>query len=106
MKLFFTSLILFLVFIDYSFSQSDNISSLQGKLLISVSAGIIIPQTDFKVVRASLFGIGTIEYYLKIKSMHALGFRLNGGGSTLKGIDERSFPGEFIDNIFFLFFFG
>lgn len=102
MKILFTNLILIFTCAFYSFSQTNNFSSLQGELVISLNGGITIPRTDFKDVKASLFGIGTVEYYFRIKSLHALGIRLNGGIGSLKGIDERHTPNEFIDNIFFI----
>ncbi len=102
MKILFTSLIIIFILTDYSLSQTSSFSSLQGKLLLSVNGGITIPQTDFKDVKTSLFGMGTVEYYFRIKSLHALGIRLNGGGGTLKGIDERHTPTEFTDNFFFV----
>lgn len=99
---FFTALLLFLSLNSFSFSQLKDTSPLQGKLLLSLSGGITIPQTDFKDLKPAALGIGAVEYYFDIRSRHAFGLRIDGGMGMLKGTDERHIPTEYSDNIFIL----
>lgn len=102
MKRIFTILFLMSIANGLIFSQSLESSPLQGKLLLTASGGITIPQTDFKEVKLAPIGIGSLEYFFSIQSKHALGLRLQGGIGVLKGNDERHPPFEFSDNFFFL----
>ena len=75
---------------------------MQGKLLLSISGGVTIPQTDFKEIELGPIGVGSLEYFFSIKSRHALGLRLLGGLGTLIGSDDRHPPYDFTDDIFFI----
>ncbi len=101
MKRIFTILFLIIISTGSIFSQAAESSPLQGKLLLTVSGGATIPQTDFKEVKLAPIGIANLEYFFSIKSKHALGLRLQGGIGTLKGNDERHTPFEFSDNLVF-----
>lgn len=96
----FTFILLIISVYNFSFPQSKDISPLHGKLLLSVNGGLIIPKTDYKDLKPSPFGIGTIEYYFVTESEHYLGLRINGGAGTLKGTDDRHIPTVYSDNIF------
>ncbi len=87
---------------NFSFPQSNNVSPLNGRLLLSLEGGITIPKTDYENSKLSPFGMGAVEYYFKLQSQSSFGFRINGGAGTLKGTDDRHFPNEYSDNIFFL----
>lgn len=102
MNILFTSPILILVFIDYSLAKSNNFSPLRGKLILCVNGCTTVPQTDFKDIKPSSFGMGNIEYYFRTKSMHISGIHLNEVGGILKGIEERYTPTEFTHSLFFL----
>jgi hypothetical protein len=102
MKRIFTFLFLMAVSTTFTFAQMSTESSpLRGKLLLSVNGGLTIPQTDFKEIKVGPMGTGNLEYFFSLKSKHAFGLRVQGGGGTLKGKDERHPPYEFSDNFFF-----
>ncbi len=101
MQRIFTILFLITTSTVLLFSQTDESSPLQGKLLLTVNGGVTIARTDFEGVKPGPLGMGSLEYFFSINSKHALGLRLQGGLGTLKGKDERHAPFEFSDDFFF-----
>ncbi len=100
MKRIFTILFLLTIPVSISFAQTSESSPLQGKLLLTVNAGLTIPQTDFKELTPGPMVTGNLEYYFSIRSKHSLGLRLQGGWGILKGNDKTHPPFEFSDNFF------
>ena len=100
MKRTFTFLFLLITTTGIIFSQTSEDSPLQGKLLLSVNGGITIPRTDFADIKLGPIVTGNLEYFFSLRSKHALGLRLEGGGGTLEGSDNRHPPFEFTDDIF------
>ena len=100
-----TGIIKLLVFIclatSFTFSQSVEISPLQGKILLSFNGAVTIPKTDFTGTIPSPLGIGAVEYFFNIKSNNSLGIRFYGGTGMIEGADDNRIPDKYTSEIIF-----
>ena len=99
-KLYF---LIILIFFDLYpvFAQTDDISPLQGRLLLSFNGAVAFPKTDYITPIPTPMGIGVIEYYFGIRSKSSLGIHLLGGLGTLEGSDNRRLSVDYTDRIYF-----
>ena len=63
----YTFLILSFIAFTFTFSQTPDISPLQGKLLLSFNGGVTVPKTDYSNTILSPLGIGAVEYFFDIR---------------------------------------
>jgi hypothetical protein len=87
--------------VNFTFSQPNGISPLQGKLLLSVNGAVTIPMTDFSGTILSPLGIGAVEYFFDMKSASSLGIRFYGGSGMIEGADDNRIPEKYTNGIFF-----
>ena len=97
----YTLLVFISITVNFTFSQPNEISPLQGKLLLSVNGAVTIPMTDFSGTILSPLGIGAVEYFFDMKSASSLGIRFYGGSGMIEGADENRIPEKYTNGIFF-----
>ena len=99
-KLYFLIALIFITLYPV-FAQTDDISPLQGRLLLSFNGAVAFPKTDYITPVPTPMGIGVIEYYFGIRSKSSLGIHLLGGLGMLEGSDNRRSSVDYSDRIYF-----
>lgn len=99
------SVILFVVFSFSQFTfpqqfQKNNFHPFAGSFLFSAFGGLTIGTTDYSVIRPDFVGMGSVEYYFKMNSKHALGLRGIAGFGKITGSDTKFLPDKFITDYF------
>lgn len=97
----FALLIFFIIAANFTFCQSNDLSPLRGRLLLSFNGAVTFPKADFINSIPAPLGIGAIEYYFDIESKSTFGILFYGGIGTLEGIDDNRIPNKYSDNFYF-----
>lgn len=78
--------------------QKSNNHPFSGSFVFSLLGGASLTSTDYGSFRPDYQGMGSLEYFFKINSKHALGVKLFGGAGNLSGSDNTLVPDRFKTN--------